>query len=116
MKRGMLRRGAQTLCTRVERTEHARERMRGLLGRDLLADQQALWITPCNAVHTVGMRMPIDVVFLAADGTVLAVHHVVRRNRWRAHWRARAVLELAAGRAVALALQRGQVLEFEEAA
>nr|WP_237717235.1 DUF192 domain-containing protein [Cupriavidus basilensis] len=55
-------------------------------------------------------------VFLAADGTVLAVHHVVRRNRWRAHWRARAVLELAAGRAGALALQRGQVLEFEEAA
>lgn len=115
MKHGTLWRGEQPLCPRAELTERARERMRGLLGRASLDAAQALWITSCNAVHTLGMRMPIDVVFVDGEGTVLAVHANVARGRFRAHWRARATVELAAGRAAALALRAGDRLRFAEA-
>ena len=40
-------------------------RRRGLLGRDDLPAGSALVLAPCNAVHTVRMRFPIDVVFVA---------------------------------------------------
>ena len=113
MKHGWLCRGDEALCGRAAQTVHAAERMRGLLGRDRLDDDEALWIAPCNAVHTVGMRMPIDVVFLSRNGTVLSVHDTVRPNRFRLHWRAAAVVELRAGRAGSLGLVPGQQLRFE---
>mgnify|MGYP003787007487 CR=1 FL=1 len=55
----------------VSRTSRARERMVGLLGRRALPDGQGLLIVPCAAVHTVGMRFPLDLVFLDAAGHVL---------------------------------------------
>ena len=30
-----------------------------------------IWIRPCRAVHTIGMRFPIDVIFLDADDRVV---------------------------------------------
>lgn len=45
------------------------ERRRGLLRRDGI--DGALVIDPCRWVHTVGMRFPVDVAFLDADGVVL---------------------------------------------
>lgn len=115
MKHGWLCRGDEALCGRAAQTVHAAERMRGLLGRDRLDDDEALWIAPCNAVHTFGMRMAIDIVLLARDGAVLAVHGDVRPGRFRMHWRARTVVELAAGRAAALGLRAGQHLRFADA-
>ncbi|MDE2201310.1 MAG: DUF192 domain-containing protein [Burkholderiaceae bacterium] len=113
MKRGTLLRERELLCARAELADRPLERLRGLLGRDGLSAQQALWIAPCNAVHTIGMRMPIDVVFLSRNGTVLSVHDTVRPNRFRLHWRAAAVVELRAGLAGGLGLQPGQQLRFE---
>jgi len=113
MRHGTLWRADEPLCARAALAACARERMRGLLGRTRMAADEALWIAPCNAVHTFGMRMAIDVVLLAGDGTVLAVHGSVAPGRLRMHWRARAVVELAAGRAAALALRAGQRLRFQ---
>jgi hypothetical protein len=31
----------------------------------------ALWITPCHSVSTVGMKNPVDIVFLDKDGRVV---------------------------------------------
>src|SRR5215467_9819151 len=36
---------------------------------------QALWIVPCRGVHTMGMRFPIDVVYLDRGGKVLHVEN-----------------------------------------
>ena len=43
-------------------------RRRGLLGREDLDEGRALVLAPCNAIHTCGMRFPIDVLFVARDG------------------------------------------------
>lgn len=44
-------------------------RMRGLLGRGRYP--YVLLLTPCNDVHTFGMRYAIDVAFISAEGVVL---------------------------------------------
>lgn len=74
MIHGMLWRDAEPLCAHATQATRTLERMRGLLGRSTLGGDEALWIAPCNAVHTIGMRMPIDIVLLARDGSILAVH------------------------------------------
>lgn len=59
-------------------------RLRGLLGREEFSG--ALLLTPCNDVHTFGMRRAIDIAFIEPDGTVLEAHRGVgpcRRVRCR---------------------------------
>lgn len=85
-------------------------RLRGLLFAPTLRPGQALWIRPCNAVHTFGMAYAIDVVFLDAAGTVLRVVPALAPWRVAWHWQARDVVELAAGEAAALGLARGSRL------
>lgn len=47
--------------------------MRGLLDRNSLAPGEGLIISKCDSIHTVGMRVPIDVIFLAYNGRVMNV-------------------------------------------
>lgn len=86
------------------------ERFVGLLGRRALADEEALFITPCNNVHTFFMRFTIDVVFVDKQGVIVAI--VPRLRPWRVAI-ARAgysCLELAAGGAARFGLEPGQRL------
>lgn len=89
-------------------------RTRGLLGRRGLNPGEGLLLVPCNAVHTLGMRFPIDVVFLGkptGNGCalpVLGVREAVPPWRpWIGMRRAWAVLELGAGEARRLGLRPG---------
>ena len=80
-------------------------RLVGLLGRDGLMDNEALWISPCKGIHTMGMTFPIDVVFLGRDMKVVALRENIAP--WRAtrfFKSATSVLELPAG-----AIRRGGV-------
>jgi hypothetical protein len=85
-------------------------RKRGLLGRDGLPEGHAVVIAPCNAVHTFGMRFPIDILFVARDGRVVKVRHAVPRRRLAAAWGAFAVVELAAGALEASATVAGDIV------
>jgi uncharacterized membrane protein (UPF0127 family) len=71
----------------------------GLLVGPPLGPDQGLLIAPCSSIHTLGMRYPIDVVFLDRDGGVLKVCADVRAGRARFALGAHAVLELRAGSA-----------------
>lgn len=72
-------------------------RRRGLLGRDGLPPGTALIIAPSNAVHTLFMRFPIDVAFVARDGRVIKVSAALPPWRMAASFRGFTVIELAAG-------------------
>ncbi|MRW90362.1 DUF192 domain-containing protein [Duganella sp. FT80W] len=85
-------------------------RMRGLLARPPLQAGQGMLIRPCNLIHTIGMAYAIDVVFLRRDGLVLKVASAVPPLRFRGHWRAHCVLELAAGEAARCAIVPGITL------
>lgn len=79
----------------VEVAATARDRRRGLLGRDAVAG--ALVLRPCRNVHTARMRFPIDVAFCDTEGVVLRTMTLVP---WRVSplvRRAAFVIEAEAG-------------------
>jgi uncharacterized membrane protein (UPF0127 family) len=86
------------LAERVVLAEHWGARLRGLLGRDGLAEGEALLIRPCTSIHSCFMRFVFDAVFLDAEGRVR--HLVSRMKPWRFSrvvLDAAGVLELPAG-------------------
>lgn len=85
------------LAETVETAFDSRTRRTGLLGRDSLATDAVLAIAPSNAVHTIGMRFPIDVLFITRAGRVTKRVLRMRPLRIAASLSAFAVLEFAAG-------------------
>lgn len=68
-----------------------RARLLGLYGR--AGFDGALLLAPCHDIHTFGMRRPIDVAFIAADGTVVESHRDVTPCRRLRNGEAVATLE-----------------------
>ena len=87
-------------------------RLCGLLFRPALLSHEALWISPCSCVHTIGMRYAIDIVFLDAAMNVTAVYQNVRAGRARRCGKAQSVLEMSAGAAAAQGLFPGVKFQF----
>jgi uncharacterized membrane protein (UPF0127 family) len=81
---------------RVHEARGIAARRRGLGGLDDLPGDRALRLG-CRAVHTFTMRFALDLIWLAADGTVVRVDRGVRPRRHRGCARARAVVETRAG-------------------
>lgn len=86
-------------------------RRRGLLGRDRV--EGALLIERTRSVHTLGMRFPIDVAHLDADGTVLRTTTMARHRIGLPVRHADSVLEAEAGAFRSWDLRPGQVLEVD---
>lgn len=110
----LYRREPRTLLLReVRRTTAPLERVRGLLGRPPLAPDEGLLLDPCRAVHTAGMRYPLDLAFL--DRAWRVARLVVALPPWRvaACLAAAMTLELAPGSVAVLGLRAGEVLEWE---
>ncbi len=87
------------------------DRLVGLLGRSELAEGDGLWLEPCDSVHMLGMRFPIDVAFLDREGRVLRTVEPLRP--WRATWPVRggrSALELPAGTLRRTGTQPGDLL------
>ncbi|MBO1110627.1 DUF192 domain-containing protein [Bordetella petrii] len=90
------RRGLAPGRIRVVRAQGALGRLRGLLCRArALGPHTGLLLTPCCAVHTLGMRYSIDVAFIDAGGRVLRLARNVRPGRLVFCRGAAAVVELA---------------------
>ena len=98
-------RTCQPVATMVEIAATRTTRRRGLLGRDRLAEASAMLLAPCAAVHTAGMRFPIDVVFVDRQGYAVKVVRNLQPWRIALATSGRVVIEMAAG-----SLRWGQVL------
>ncbi len=73
-------------------------RWRGLLGAKGISPGGGVWISPCNSIHSFGMRFEFDALFLDGDNKVNGLYKHFRRNRISGiFWKARGVLELPAG-------------------
>ena len=62
----------------VEIANNIFTRCKGLMFRKPIADNKALFITPCNSIHTCFMRFPISVVFVDKEGIVVKVKYNVK--------------------------------------
>lgn len=91
-------RNGKVLSENVAVADSLLARMRGLIGRPEPGAGESLWIKPCRGIHTIGMKFPIDVLFLDAKNTVVRIRENIPPNRCSAMaFRARTVLELPAG-------------------
>lgn len=66
-------RTGRVIARRVRFARRLGERLIGLLRQPVLGDDEALWLEPCNGIHTVGLRYPIALIVCNADRRVLRV-------------------------------------------
>jgi uncharacterized membrane protein (UPF0127 family) len=102
------------LADRADIADTAAKRNKGLLKHTGLAPGEGLWIVPCQAIHTIGMKFPIDVLFLNKTKRVLKVRRNMNKWKMAVCLGARSVLELPAGRCHAMQTAVGDQLEFEK--
>ena len=108
---------ARVVSQRAQRADTFMTRLVGLLGHKGLAEDEALWISPCKGIHTMGMTFPIDAVFLDGALQVVALReHVVPWRATRFFGGAVSVLELPAGLIRRAGIAVGHQMGFNAAA
>lgn len=102
---------AELLIENLELAESFWQRGRGLLGRSGLQANQALWIKPCNNIHTFFMKFKIDCIFVDKKMKIKKIASEVPAFRiigpcWKAH----SVIETSSGFALSKKLNIGDQL------
>lgn len=88
----------QMLAELLEVTRTENERQQGLVGAQPIRDNEGLLITPCEMIHTRGLAVSIDVVYIDDHNRVVGVDEKLSPNTEGSAYKAVAkVLELPAG-------------------
>jgi len=92
-----------------------KDRLVGLMGRRTLAPGEGLVIRPCESIHTMWMRFPIDAIFVDPRNVVVktcpsVVPFRFRFGGWAAHW----VIEGALGMIDGSETRVGDRIEIRE--
>jgi uncharacterized protein len=90
-------RTGRTVATALLTAFDSASRNTGLLRHDSLDLQTALFIAPCNSIHTFFMKFAIDVAFMSKDGRVIKRRTRIPPWRLAMSLRAHSVVEFAAG-------------------
>ncbi|MSP11490.1 MAG: DUF192 domain-containing protein [Chloroflexi bacterium] len=90
--------GTTPLEIQVTVATQSREKSRGLLGRKVMAPDEALLLPDTRWIHTMGMTFSLDLVYLDRQGKIVSLqpHLPPWRIGWLV-WRAAHTLELQAG-------------------
>ena len=102
------------ICARCHIADNILTRVRGLLGRDGLAEDEGLLIVPCPSIHMFGMKFSLDVVFISKENVVVdfveniapGKHYVAKKTHGKAH----SALELSVGTIARHNIEIGQTL------
>jgi uncharacterized membrane protein (UPF0127 family) len=104
----------RVLAWRVRRADNVIDRTIGFLTRATIEPEEGLWFEGCSAVHTVGMRSALDIVFLDKNLHVLKVEANVTPHKLYVGARdAHIVAEFGPGFARANPLSVGDQLQLE---
>jgi uncharacterized membrane protein (UPF0127 family) len=103
------------IASRVEVADSGAKRSKGLLGRVGLAPGEAIWIVPCESVHTFGMKFAIDLIYLDRHLRIRKIRSNVRPWRISGCLTAHSVVELASGSIRTMDAQVGDLVEFSRA-
>jgi uncharacterized protein len=98
LKKVEIRREDGSLLCKADHANRPISRMKGLLGRKGLEVGTGLLLDPCNSVHMVFMRFPIDVIYLDKQGAVVKAVPNLKPYRFSAGGRrAKRTLEVPTG-------------------
>ncbi len=115
MEKAMLRKEDAVLIPDVDVTASFLERFRGLMFTQSIPDGYGLLIRPCNQIHMMNMKFPLDVIYLSEDGTVLHIDENIRP--WqigKTVKHAVGVVEINAGTCARLGIETGDKLTIEK--
>ena len=102
-----------TLGEAIEVAATAAQRVKGLLGRDCLADGQGLLFKNASSLHTFFMQFPIDILYIDRQGRMLKSAVGVRPFKLvAAPFRSHYALELPVGAIERSATCVGDRLDF----
>jgi len=101
---------------RLRRAHGFWDRLVGLAWRSVIDPDEAFLIEQCRAVHTFGMRVPIDVVFISEQGVVMSVFAGLAPCRIAACLSGAHVIEFACGLISRLQIMPGDQILFEPSA
>lgn len=89
-------------------------RFMGLMGRSGLPEGGALVLAPCQSIHMLFMRFPLDVIFTDEEGKVVALVEGIRPWRLSSfHRSAHYAIELPVGTIAASETQVGDSIDLE---
>lgn len=115
MEKAMLRKGDAVLIPNVDITVSFLERFKGLMFTESIPDGYGLLIRPCNQIHMMNMKFPLDVIYLAEDGTVLRIDEDIRPWKFgKLVKKAVGVVEVNAGTCARLGLEPGDRLTVDK--
>ena len=104
----------RTLIPNLHVADTTWSRMVGLLGRDGLAPDEALYIPRCASIHTFFMKFPIDVVFVNSAMEVTKTVASVGPGRLVfTNWATRHVIEFSEGFLAQNPIQIGEKLHVD---
>jgi len=73
-------------------------RLKGLIGKKDMAEGEGLIINPCMMVHSIGMKINIDVLFISKNNEIVHIVENMTPNRISPYIKAaQYVIELPAG-------------------
>ena len=103
------------LAEKIEMANTPILRMKGLLGRNSLKDNEAMIITSCNSIHTFFMRFAIDALFLDKQNKVVGLKENMLPFRiTRIFPRANQVVELSAHKISQSRTQLNDLIQIEK--
>ena len=106
------------LCENCKVASNIFTRVRGLLGRTSLEENEGLLIVPCPSIHMFGMKFSLDVIFLSRENAVTDFVENIAPGKYYVakpeHGKAHSALEVPVGTIARTSTQRGDVLHFED--
>ena len=115
MKKATVKRNGETVIVNADVTTSFWERFRGLMFAQSIPDNYGLLIRPCNQIHMLNMKFPLDVIYISKDGTVADIDEDIKP--WKIGRTVKdsvAVLEVNSGTCARLCITRGDTIEFTE--
>ena len=100
-----------TIAEKVIEADSIGTRMVGLMFKDSFPENQTLWISQCNWIHTFFCRFPLDVVFVDKKLVVKGIKRQLKP--WRLPgpvFSANSVFELTAGQVATNQIEIGDQL------
>ena len=89
------------------------ERLRGLMFKDSIADNDALFFYNAPSIHTFFMRFPIDILFLDKHMKIIKVHPAVGPGKLSCCRGAFCTIECAAGLCESKNIKPGDVIKIK---
>ena len=100
------------LADAAEIADSSAKRRTGLLKHTSLEPGDGLWIVPCEAIHSFGMKFAIDILYLDRKHKVKKVRPEMVPGRISGCLTAHSVLELPAGTIARTTTEPGDQLEI----